>query len=112
MLMGKDVCHVCQKEIGFGQRYSPEKAWTEYPHDAKLCLDHYNARKVVDKEEGVSTHLLKFKDERLAIVEIAGIKLEGAWRMVSKVMEEGYSIKAVIERETFRTSYVILEKKT
>ncbi len=109
-LMAKDVCYVCQKEIGMGQRFSPEKAWTGYPPDSKLCLEHYNERKSKDKEEGINAHLLKYSGENIKVVEIAGIRLDGAWGLVDKICSEGYTIKGVIERETFRTSFVILEK--
>ena len=109
--MGKDICHVCQKEIGFGQRLSPEKAWEEYPHDAKLCLEHYNERKAKDKEEEINAHLLKYNGQNIKVVEIAGIRLDGAWGLVDKICSDGYTIRGVIERETFKTSYVILERK-
>jgi hypothetical protein len=109
--MGKDVCHVCQKEIGLGNRFSPEKAWSDIPSDAKLCLEHYNERKGQDKDQGLSSFSVAYSGEGLKVVAVGGLKQDGIWKRIDEIIKEGYDIKGVIEREALHTSWVLLQKR-
>lgn len=109
--MGKETCAVCQKEVGFGNRYTPEKAWTEFTQDVKLCLEDYNKRKAQDKEEGLNSFSVAYSGEGLKVVAVGGLRQDGIWKRIDEIIKEGYDIKGVIEREALHTSWVLLQKR-
>jgi hypothetical protein len=53
---------------------------------------------------------LKFESEYIKVVEIPMMFTKTAWETVSDFVATGYTIKSVVERETWKTSLVILEK--
>ena len=108
--MGKDVCYICQKEIGMGQRWSPKKEWTEFPPDVKLCTEHYNQRDKQAVHEKLVEKSVKYDGQNIKVVEIPIAFAKDAWDKVEELVSQGYSIKAILEREISHTSLVILER--
>jgi hypothetical protein len=61
----------------------------------------------VSRLENKSVH---YNGEFVTVIEIPITNTRPAWNKVDELVKNGYSIKGIIEREQWFTSWVILEK--
>lgn len=53
---------------------------------------------------------VKYDSDLLKVVEVPMAFTKDSWDQVNAYLEQGYTIKAVLEREFWKTSQIILEK--
>jgi hypothetical protein len=115
----KQHCLACNKELGF-VKYTAKKGW-DIQEGSLLCWKCWNnretaERKVKEQQDNaermvkLKEKVVKYEGEFITVVEIPVAGPEAAWSKVDELVKKGYTIKAVIEKEYWKTSLVVLEK--
>lgn len=87
----------------------PDKNW-ELPEGSLLCSECWSHRKNPEGHIKAEERAINYEGECVTVVQIPPTLTRDAWNKVDKLVQNGWTIKGVIEREYIHASLVILEK--
>lgn len=68
------------------------------------------ATTVQEIHEDRKEKVIKYDNDLLKVVEVPIVFTKDSWDQIHQYLQQGYTIKAILEREFWKTSQVILEK--
>lgn len=104
-----------EKELRIQQSVEAEARGRELSSEEReqVRKEFDKAQKLIDNADlwQKKPAAVKFDGAYIKVIEIPMFATGGAWSVVDMLVARGFTVKSVIEREYWKTSLVILEKK-